>query len=94
MAVSGLRAYGYRAAARRIAAKVIATVNRGLGHDGTIREKYNMATGSAEVGITAGYTQNEIGFGWTNGVYVKLWQLLQAHPDGHRSVACAHFPRP
>ena len=77
LAVSGLRAYGYRADARRIAAKFIATVNRGFAHDGTIREKYNMATGTSKVRITAGYTQNEIGFGWTNGVYVKLWQLLK-----------------
>ncbi len=79
LAVAGLEAYGYRAAARRIAGKFIATVNRGFAHDGAIREKYNMDTGSAHVRITAGYTQNEIGFGWTNGVYVKLAQLLAAH---------------
>jgi alpha,alpha-trehalase len=78
LAVAGLRAYGYRADARRIAAKFIATVNRGFAHDGTIREKYDMASGTAQVRITAGYTQNEIGFGWTNGVYVKLWQLLES----------------
>ncbi len=82
LAVKGLQAYGYRTAACRIAAKFIATVNRGFAHDGTIREKYNMATGTAKVRITAGYTQNEIGFGWTNGVYVKLWQLLQRPRPG------------
>ena len=30
----------------------------------------------AHVRITVGYTQNMIGFGWTNGVYLKMWQLL------------------
>ena len=76
LAVSGLKRYGYDADARRIAAEFTATVDRGLAHDGTIREKYNMATGSTEVKITAGYTQNVIGFGWTNAVYLKLEQLL------------------
>ena len=77
LAVSGLKNYGYGADARRIAAEFIATVDHGLVHDGTIREKYNMETGSAEVKITAGYTQNVIGFGWTNAVYLKLEQLLK-----------------
>ena len=83
LAVAGLEAYGYRAAARRIAGKFVATVDRGFAHDGTIREKYNMATGSAQVRITAGYSENEIGFGWTNGVYVKMWQLLHARAGAH-----------
>ncbi len=77
LAVSGLEAYGYDADARRIAGEFTATVDRGLAHDGTIREKYDMATGSADVKITAGYTQNVIGFGWTNAVYLKLEQLLR-----------------
>ncbi len=76
LAVSGLEAYGYDGDARRIAREFIATVDRGLAEDGTIREKYNMVTGNADVKITAGYTQNVIGFGWTNAVYLKLEQLL------------------
>jgi alpha,alpha-trehalase len=79
LAVSGLEDYGYDGEARRIAAEFTATVDRGLAHDGTIREKYNMETGSADVKITAGYTQNVIGFGWTNAVYLKLEQLLSRH---------------
>jgi alpha,alpha-trehalase len=79
LAVSGLKDYGYDDDARRIAAEFTATVDSGLAHDGTIREKYNMATGSAQVKITAGYTQNVIGFGWTNAVYLKLRQLLGRH---------------
>lgn len=76
LAAKGLADYGFDADARRIAAKFMATVDRGYADDGTIREKYNMASGNADVKITAGYTQNVIGFGWTNGVYLKLRQLL------------------
>jgi alpha,alpha-trehalase len=80
LAASGLEAYGDDGDARRIAAEFTATVEHGLAHDGTIREKYDMATGNAEVKITAGYTQNVIGFGWTNAVYLKLEQLLSPRP--------------
>ncbi|MHB1813422.1 MAG: trehalase family glycosidase [Steroidobacteraceae bacterium] len=80
LAVRGLEAYGYGAAARRIARKFIATVNRVFAQDGTIREKYNMDTGNADVKITYGYKQDMIGFGWTNGVYVRMWRLLRGRP--------------
>lgn len=76
LAVAGLKAYGYGSDARRIAGEFAATVDRGFARDGTIREKYNMATGNQNVHITAGYTENVIGFGWTNAVYLKLHQLL------------------
>ena len=76
LAVAGLEAYGFRDDARRIAGKFTATIDRGLADDGTIREKYNMATGNADVRVTAGYADNVIGFGWTNGVYLKMRQLL------------------
>jgi alpha,alpha-trehalase len=76
LAIKGLDDYGFHADARRIAGKFMATVDRGYADDGTIREKYNMAQGNAAVQITAGYTQNVVGFGWTNGVYLKLQQLL------------------
>lgn len=80
LAISGLDHYGFHDDARRLARKFTATVDTGFAHDGTIREKYNMALGNAEVKITAGYTTNVIGFGWTNAVYLKLHQLLQAAP--------------
>jgi alpha,alpha-trehalase len=37
-----------------------------------------MALGNADVKVTAGYAENVVGFGWTNGVYLKLRQLLDA----------------
>ncbi len=77
LAVSGLDAYGFHDDARRIAGKFMATVDQGLADDGTIREKYNMVLGNAEVKVSAGYSENVIGFGWTNGVYLKLLEIQQ-----------------
>jgi alpha,alpha-trehalase len=78
LAVCGLEAYGFRADAERIAEKFTATIDRSYATDGTIREKYNMALGNADVRVTVGYTQNVVGFGWTNGVYLKMRELLSA----------------
>ncbi|MDQ6648415.1 MAG: alpha,alpha-trehalase [Pseudomonadota bacterium] len=77
LAVAGLDAYGFHDDARRIAGKFTATVDRGFADDGTIREKYNMALGNADVKVSAGYSQNVIGFGWTNGVYLKMRKILR-----------------
>ena len=78
LAVCGLSAYGFREDAERLATKFTATIDRSFAADGTIREKYNMALGNADVQVTAGYTQNVVGFGWTNGVYLKMRELLSA----------------
>jgi alpha,alpha-trehalase len=79
LAVAGLDAYGFHDDARRIAREFTATIDRSLADDGTIREKYNMASGNADVKISAGYTANVIGFGWSNGVYLKMRALLRRH---------------
>lgn len=81
LAIRGLDDCGFHASARELARKFTATIDRSLAADGTIREKYNMATGNADVQISAGYKTNVIGFGWTNGVYLKLRQLLDAASD-------------
>ncbi len=80
LAVAGLDAYGFHHDARRVAREFTATIDRSLAADGTIREKYNMASGNADVMISAGYKDNVIGFGWSNGVYLKLQSLLREHP--------------
>ena len=77
LAVAWLDAYGFHDDARRIAREFTATIDRSLADDGTIREKYNMASGNADVKISAGYTANVIGFGWSNGVYLKMRALLR-----------------
>jgi alpha,alpha-trehalase len=77
IAVAGLDAMGFHTDAARIARKFDATVDAGFAADGTIREKYNVVAGNAEVTIKGGYTQNVIGFGWTNAVYLKFRELAE-----------------
>lgn len=76
IAVAGLDATGYRADAARIAAHFDSTVDAGFAADGTIREKYNVAAGNAQVNVSTGYKQNAIGFGWTNAVYLKMKEIV------------------
>ncbi len=83
LAAEGLVRYGYTADARRIAHKFMSSVRRGYKRDGTIREKYNMDTGSSNVRVVTGYKANVIGFGWTNGAYVEMQQLLGGHTPSH-----------
>ncbi len=75
IAAEGLAAFQFREDAQRIAREFTATVDRGFARDGTIREKYNVVTGDADVQVMAGYKANGIGFGWTNGVYLKFAEL-------------------
>jgi alpha,alpha-trehalase len=77
IAVAGLDAMGFRADAARIATKFDATIDAGFAADGTIREKYNVVEGNAQVTVSAGYAQNVIGFGWTNAVYLKLREIAE-----------------
>jgi alpha,alpha-trehalase len=77
IAVAGLEAMGFHADAVRIARHFDATVDAGFAADGTIREKYNVVAGNAEVTVKGGYTQNVIGFGWTNAVYLKFREITE-----------------
>ena len=74
--VAGLDSAGFRDEARRLAAKWDATVDEGFAHDGTIREKYNVVSANANVQVSTGYKANQIGFGWTNAVYLKMKQII------------------
>jgi alpha,alpha-trehalase len=76
IADDGLDVAGFRADAQRIARKWNDSVDTGFARDGTIREKYNVVEGNANVHVSAGYTTNEIGFGWTNAVYLKMQQII------------------
>ncbi len=78
--VSGLARYGYQADAVRVAGKFMKTVRDNYLLDGTIREKYNVVSGSANIQVAAGYKSNVVGFGWTNGVYLMMDELLR-HTD-------------
>ena len=76
--VDGLNRSGFHDDAARIAQKFDAAVLENFLRDGTIREKYNVASGSANVQVAAGYKSNVVGFGWTNGVYLKLQDIISA----------------
>ncbi len=77
LAVKGLDQYGYKDDAERVSRKFMATIRANWLTDGTIREKYNVVSGSANVKVAAGYKSNVVGFGWTNGVYAMMEGLIQ-----------------
>jgi alpha,alpha-trehalase len=87
LAVSGLERYGFHDDAVRIAQSFSATVLDNFRRDGTIREKYNVVSGSANVKVAAGYKSNVVGFGWTNAVYLKLQQLENSNSDKMKTPA-------
>lgn len=74
--VDGLETAGFRDDASRLAQKWNVTVDQGFANDGTIREKYNVLSGNANVQVSTGYKSNEIGFGWTNSVYLKMKEII------------------
>jgi alpha,alpha-trehalase len=74
--VQGLLRYGFGYDARRIATAFIETIDANFAVDATLREKYDVVRRAADVHVTAGYKENVIGFGWTNGVYLKMREML------------------
>jgi alpha,alpha-trehalase len=78
IADAGLEAMGFREDARRVATEFDATIDRGFARDGTIVEKYNVVAGNANVQVSTGYKVNQVGFGWSNAVYLKMKELLAA----------------
>jgi len=76
LAIEGLRRYGFQDDANRVSYKFLSTIADNFRRDGTIHEKYNVVTRSSESRIEAGYHQNVVGFGWTNGVFLVLLHAL------------------
>ena len=74
MAVDGLRRYGYDRAADRLAVKFVGLVSKEFQEHGVILEKYDLVQRESDVsaGIEYGYSENVIGFGWTNAVVLRL----------------------
>jgi alpha,alpha-trehalase len=79
LAVEGLRRYGYNTDADRITSKFLSTILLNFRRDRTIREKYDVVARSSVTRIAKGYHQNEIGFGWTNAVFLEL--LHESPPE-------------
>ncbi|EDX85315.1 trehalase [Synechococcus sp. PCC 7335] len=79
IAVKGLGRYGYHEEAKRLAKRFITLVVDDFERSGSLLEKYDLETCSGEVSdeIQYGYSSNEIGFGWTNGVVLELLAILE-----------------
>lgn len=73
-AVKGLLNYGYNDHAKKVSKTFIQNINLNFKKHHAIFEKYNAL--SCEVNtdnsIKFGYSENQIGFGWTNGVYLSV----------------------
>jgi alpha,alpha-trehalase len=76
LAIEGIRRYGFEDDANRISFKFLGMIAENFRRDGTIREKYNVVNRSSESHIEAGYQQNVVGFGWTNGAFLALLHAL------------------
>ncbi|PSN20122.1 alpha,alpha-trehalase [filamentous cyanobacterium CCP5] len=77
-AVQGLMRSGHETAARRIASKFLTMVVQEFERTGTLVEKYDVKRCSSQVSdeIHFGYSSNEVGFGWTNGVVLELLDIV------------------
>jgi alpha,alpha-trehalase len=75
--VEGLLAYGYKSGGLRVAREWNGLIDESLAGSGAIKEKYDVVNGTGELALRTGYKTNEIGFGWTNGVYLKFARLLE-----------------
>lgn len=86
IAVEGLRRYGYREDAERIAMKWLSLVRREFLRQGFIVEKYDVVSGGSNVAakIRFGYSANQAGFGWTNAVFTELYDELT--PDDQKKL--------
>ena len=73
-AVEGLRRTGDRADADRITRAFLSMLVEDFERRGTLVEKYDVERRTSDVAgaLKYGYTSNEIGFGWTNGVALEL----------------------
>jgi alpha,alpha-trehalase len=87
LAVEGMRRYGYNEEADRVSIEFLSTVLENFEHDKTIREKYNVVTRSSETSVTAGYSANAIGFGWTNAAFLELLHSLPPEKVSHLADA-------
>lgn len=78
LAVEGLRRYGYTKEADRLSAKFLSMVLKEFIEHGNIVEKYDVVRreSDTEQGIKYGYSENVIGFGWTNAAFVEMYHQM------------------
>lgn len=77
--VKGLLRYGYAKEAFRIANKFVGMLVQDFERCDCLLEKYDIERSTGEVSdeIHFGYSTNEVGFGWTNGVALELLYILE-----------------
>lgn len=77
-AIHGLLRYGYQKEALRVAHKFLSLIHDEFIKHQAIFEKYNVSSRTKEIKsfLKFGYESNEVGFGWTNGVYLDLLKLF------------------
>ncbi|HVF90724.1 MAG TPA: trehalase family glycosidase [Blastocatellia bacterium] len=80
IAVEGLRRYGYDREADRISINFLSMILKEFIEHEVILEKYNVVTRESRVHehIKYGYSDNEVGFGWTNATFIELFAGLPA----------------
>jgi alpha,alpha-trehalase len=76
VAIEGLRRYGYESRANGISLQFLSMVLQNFLKDGTIHEKYDVDNRTSETSVQLGYKTNVVGFGWTNGVFLALYNAL------------------
>jgi alpha,alpha-trehalase len=79
IAVAGLRSYGENALAERIACRWVVNVSRVYRQTGKLLEKYDVVATDKPGG--GGEYPTQDGFGWTNGVTLRLMNLYPADAD-------------
>ena len=87
ISIGGLHEDRDDADAVRVAREFSRTIETNYERDGTIREKYDVVTGSSELSIKTGYKTNEIGFGWTNAVYLEMQHLIATEQPAEQTTA-------
>lgn len=78
LTVQGMENYGYHDLAAQIARRWLSLNRHIYERTGKMMEKYNVVDISLEAG--GGEYPSQDGFGWTNGVYLKLARLYEPKP--------------
>ncbi len=76
IAVKGLLNYGYNELAKTVVERWMAVNEKVFKSSGKMLEKYNVQNLQLESG--GGEYPTQDGFGWSNGVYLKFYQMLSA----------------
>ncbi len=86
VAAQGLRRYGHAALADRLSINFLSLVLKEFLEHEVIFEKYDVVEreSATEKGIRFGYSDNVIGFGWTNAAWTTLYDALS--PDKRAQV--------